>query len=867
MRLLTLPRCACLAFFMAVFAGSAPAQQSENFGISVVPAPGKVVIDGDLSDWDFSGRIWVFAEKSIRDRYSVEAAAMWDAEFLYLAAKWKDPTPMFNTIDPEFNPTEGWKSDSWQLRFRTDKISHLTTWYFTPKKMPVLHVVYGKSLTQPFGGPGGFLVSKKKGTVLGRGIEMAYRKNADGKGFVQELKLPWAIVYDKVPEMKAGLVFQLGMEFLWGDPTGKTWPVHRYADNLQPGQSGREFFFTNYKAWGNAELLAKGRIAPREYSSQSERLAGTVPIRVTIPRKAARFTVAINDAKGRRVRNLAGDFFPDDYTIKTERDRRTVEVLWDCLDDAGKLVEPGTYRVLGLTQEGLGADYEMCFYNPGTPPWQTKDGTGGWGADHASPSLVARSGDWMIAAWGFAEGGAGLIGIGPDGRRKWGEKRGASALAADEKFVYAAVSGWSAKGELSRFSRTDGSYQPFQLGGKPRPFQLPIAEIFGDRTAGAVVGMAAGQGKLALALDSGKLALLDAASAQPLQTLDVARPSALAVSQDGKWFAVLDGQVHQVDFKARKTTKIPTPGLEKPRGLAVDDAGNLVVFDAGADSQVKVYSSQGKLVYTAGKKGGRPLRGRFDEQAMMRVSSVAVDSQGRIWVTENWDYPRRISVWGKDGKLVKDYIGNTGYAGTGCFLHDEDPTLGYVGPIEIKLDRQHRTWKVKQILWLPDPARGESFEVQPSNHIGAQIITTAVSGKKRSYLYSHEPPPGDLPAARRRLAAGGGGLPGRPHLRQDQPQRQPRRGTVRRIRGAARLRRLLLERHESRRQSPAAPSASSFPRPGRSPSASAATPACRSAMAGAGASATICPSSPTAWSAIAPSASRTTAPRCTAPRA
>ena len=44
----------------------------------------------------------VFADIDLRSRYSVEAALMWDAENLYLAAKWKDPTPMYSTVDPDY---------------------------------------------------------------------------------------------------------------------------------------------------------------------------------------------------------------------------------------------------------------------------------------------------------------------------------------------------------------------------------------------------------------------------------------------------------------------------------------------------------------------------------------------------------------------------------------------------------------------------------------------------------------------------------------------------------------------------------------------------------------------------------------------
>jgi len=724
-------------------------RQSHNVGIDVVPAPGKVTIDGELSDWDFSGRIWAFADRSVRDRYSVQAAAMWDAQNLYLAARWKDPTPMFSRIDPEFNPNDGWKADSWQLRVRTDRTSWVTTWFFTPKKMPVVHIAYWKDNNDSRAGQDVVLLrARENGTALGRGVEMAYRKDKDSRGFVQELKLPWTILYGKVPAAKPGLSLQLGMEFLWGDPTGQTWPIHRYADNMQPGVTSREFYWTNWRAWGEARLVAKGNVPMRRYVAAADLLQGTVPIRVPIPTDAARFTLAIEDRAGNRVRNLAGDFDPADYTVEVKGGARIVEVKWDCLDDHGRLVQPGSYATRGLTHRGLRASYERTFYNPGTPPWRTKDGGGAWGADHCPPLRVAASGDWMIVSWAFAEGGSGIIGIGPDGRKKWGEKRGATVLAADGNYVYAIPAGWHIKKEvLCRLRVKDGSYAPFVLEGKPWPFELPVADIFEGKPPGKVVAMAARDGKLVLGMSEGKLAVLDAGSAQLLKLVSAPKPTALAFSRTGVLYAILDGKLHRVDLGSGRLTAIRTPDLGAAAAIAVDNDGNVAIADVGPDSQVKVYRrartlfgrsrTRFRLAYTAGRKGGRPIRGRFDRQAMAKMSSVAVDSKGRIWVVESWNYPRRVSVWGRDGKLVRDYIGNTGYAGTGCYLHDSDPTLGYCGPIELLLDKEKRAWRVSQILWVPDEAKGESFPIPTGTAALPQRFTSEASGRSREYLFYH----------------------------------------------------------------------------------------------------------------------------------
>jgi hypothetical protein len=182
---------------------------------------------------------------------------------------------------------------------------------------------------------------------------------------------------------------------------------------------------------------------------------------------------------------------------------------------------------------------------------------------------------------------------------------------------------------------------------------------------------------------------------------------------------------------------VPTPGLGQAADVAVDSDGNIVIGDVGPDSQVKAYTPAGKLVYTCGRKGGRPVRGKFDKQAMVSMSSVAVDSTGHVWVVESWNFPRRVSVWSRGGKLVRDYIGNAAYAASGCYLHDQNPALAYVGPIEMKLDRKRRTWDVTQVLWVPDEGSGESFSVSTRAHAAAQRFTSDVSGRPREYMFCH----------------------------------------------------------------------------------------------------------------------------------
>jgi len=64
-----------------------------------VPAPGKVVIDGKLDDWDLSGQIEMFVIQATRGTMNAKFAVMYDADALYLGADVNDPSPMMNMRD------------------------------------------------------------------------------------------------------------------------------------------------------------------------------------------------------------------------------------------------------------------------------------------------------------------------------------------------------------------------------------------------------------------------------------------------------------------------------------------------------------------------------------------------------------------------------------------------------------------------------------------------------------------------------------------------------------------------------------------------------------------------------------------------
>lgn len=210
---------------------SALPPQSDHARLQAVPAPGAVTIHGALEDWDRSAEMLVYAARALRERYAAQVHAMWDSQALYLGIHWPDPTPMINNVDPAGAPGEGWMADSLQCRFITDHPQlHLTAWYGSRGDASVAHISYNSA-----GNADGAFLTRTPGRNLHdpSGFKMAFARDSDSRGYVQEMRIPWPLLY-RQPAPRPGLVMGFSGEYFWGGPSGTTWPTMMWSDPVNP---------------------------------------------------------------------------------------------------------------------------------------------------------------------------------------------------------------------------------------------------------------------------------------------------------------------------------------------------------------------------------------------------------------------------------------------------------------------------------------------------------------------------------------------------------------------------------------------------------------------------------------------------------
>jgi len=477
-----------------------------------------------------------------------------------------------------------------------------------------------------------------------------------------------------------------------------------------------------------------------------------VTFAVTVPAGHDSVTVAIDDANGVRVRNLLEG--ADVATIGGKRSSAKPQTLafeWNGLDDRGRTLPDGDYRVSGLSLPPVKLTYEYSWLGPGTPPWVYYKNSG-WGGDHEFPHAIAcirghGGKPWRVVTGGrTAEGGSPGFVLDANDRKchSFGNGwTGPSALACGDGMV------WIGLGkDLIRVDYHTA---------KPRGFRKPLK--FKNR----IDAIAVGTDRFAVLLrkpkklDEGRVILFEKSGAKQLAEWPMKKLVAgncLAFDLGGRKLYFADGDgLRRCDAAQAKPRWEPLklPALASPGVLCFDRAGNLYVFDSGPDWRVKVYNRDLKLLRSIGTRGGQAGKIDYDAGALHNVQAMSVDDDGLLWVAEDpgacdekkfpkmpLGYAKRISVWGRDGKLVKDFVGGTQYGAYSTALHEQDPTIGYAYGVLYKLTPgkkpAYRPWRYIMLGRKPGSPFGLWTSAPHVLFNGHRVFRSNASGRMREYL-------------------------------------------------------------------------------------------------------------------------------------
>ncbi len=543
-------------------------------------------------------------------------------------------------------------------------------------------------------------------------------KGSSGKGYVQEIAIPWQTMGD------GGLVPKAGDRIAFSvEPNFNTSTKFRITlkDIFRPGVvPDRVFTFMAVPCWGFGTFAPAGKVEPqslrladnREFKVtmqdgvpkvnwsglyEEKKMEGFAKIDLEMPEDGY-VSLNIKNAAGQVVRHL----LTANFLTKGRH-----ELLWDGLTTMshmrpGEVVPAGDYTWEAIRHGGLGLRLVGWAHNAGKTPFDSPGGN--WGGDMAPPISVAADAGSVYLGWAFAEAGQAVVCADFDGNVKWRHKRGgfggAVLLATSDGVVFVYDQGQG--NVVYRLDAAKGDYANWQGIDDATLALTPILEAVKKPESTlepTATGMAAAAGKLFLScgnkttwdkktqVSGDTIFVVDAKTGKPLDRISVADPQDLKLGADGRLYLLAGGgSVFTIDPKTNALTKI-LEGVKAARSVTADKEGNVYVGTGDPDNQVKVFEKAGKPLRAIGKAGGRPLLGPWDSSGMRFITGIQVDPQGKLWVMESDDMPRRISRWdAATGGFEKEFFGPTTYGAGGGGVSPDDPLTMVGARVHLRAD-------------------------------------------------------------------------------------------------------------------------------------------------------------------------------------
>ncbi|MEX0669586.1 MAG: hypothetical protein WD060_03910, partial [Pirellulales bacterium] len=191
------------------------------------------------------------------------------------------------------------------------------------------------------------------------------------------------------------------------------------------------------------------------------------------------------------------------------------------------------------------------------------------------------------------------------------------------------------------------------------------------------------------------LAVLDANTGKVIKLIDVDKPRSVRAVSDTLVYVVSDRRNILAVDPAAGTVKTVIKDLPGASGVTSDEQGRLYVSVQGTEQQIRIFTADGKPAGEIGRKGGRPALGAWVQDGVLNPTGLVVDKDGKLWVAEANETPKRISVWQalagadkKEGAFLKDFFGPTHYGAAGGAINPRDPNIMAGEGCEWRIDPQ-----------------------------------------------------------------------------------------------------------------------------------------------------------------------------------
>ena len=765
---------------------------SLNLGMFAVPAPGPVEVDGSFDEWDWSGRIEIFPNYDTKLEYNAECAVMYDKDYIYMGFICTEPTPLNNAVDPYADPAVTWRGDCFQLRLKGDHEVFMTIAYHKNYDRYSAYVVdfpetydswapdyaaFQQYTYMYMSEPGGtdlvnytnYSYNDRIRPYLCNNMQMCAKMDPyDPLKYYIEFKMPIEAMYYGKPATLTGQQAGLTFEWYWCNETGYARVNLGYKDNYIKKDVDRALTYQHPEVWGTLSFSDSNNIEMRQYSKTVEDpMSGPLEAYIKIPSDRELMTVIVEDEKGNRVRNLVSELEVEKYVVADDGINKTVKIRWDGTDDYGKHCGYGKYIYKAIAYNKIKPVFDYAFGSPGQIPWSNSNTASAWTPDHSSARAIATYGDMVYISAGWSESVVtAMIGVNTnDFKKYWGTLSvGGRFVCANEKYLYILVTGsdYSSNWMIKRYDResslTEGT-SPAVVAYDVNGSLLSEIDVFqmievNNGYRPTIVGMDSNDKYIALAHknDDKKvqyknyrpcITFLDVETMKPVKRIFVDDIGEIRFTKDGKkLYGLSNGNVIEIDIEKGEVIELPIKSDEdngiKYTLLTVDNDNNIVLFDGGDDLQVKAFTPKGAPVYTVGKEGGRTPSGWWDETGFGTLTrSICVDNNDHIWVVEETESPRRISVWSQDNKLVKDYLSTTGYKAAFSNIDHDRPNVGYVFGVEYKVDPETGEYECVRICFDTDKEKGHFVSGVPGDfNSTVKFFTYEVDGKELHYAFN-----------------------------------------------------------------------------------------------------------------------------------